>query len=208
MGDDEVNSDTTKLMTLMNAYGLTQMIDEPTQIAVHTLDHLYINKEEIELKYEVVNGTFDISTDHYPCIITLPSMEQKNLKESITFRSLKNMDIEKFTTELKKAAEDIDFDTNDFETRYQEYKRISQKLLDSEAPWITKSITRQNKPKWIDDEFTKCKIKRRKLERIWRKTKTQENYSNYVEQRKICAQLSISKQQSYYSKLVDGSLGN
>ena len=46
--DDEVNSDTTKFLTLMNVYGLTQMIDKPTQIAGHTLDHLYIDKEQIE----------------------------------------------------------------------------------------------------------------------------------------------------------------
>ena len=90
--------------------------------------------EEIELKYEVIDGTFDISTDHYPCILTLPSMEQKNLKESIPFLSLKNIDMERFTTESKKAAGDIEFDTNDFETSYQEYKVVSQKLLDHDAP--------------------------------------------------------------------------
>ena len=160
------------------------------------------------MKYEVNDGTFDISTDHYPCILTLPSMEQKNLKESIPFLSLKNIDMEKFTTESKNAAGDIEFDTNDFETSYQEYKVVSQKLLDHDAPQLTKSIAKQNKPKWIGEEFTRCKIKRQKLERIRTRNKRQENQSNNLEQRNICAQFSISKQQSYYFKLVDGSLGN
>ena len=81
-------------------------------------------------------------------------------------------------------------------------------LLDEMAPIQTKSIVKRQRPKWVDEEFNQSKIQRRKLERIWRKNRTEENHQKYVQQRKQCADLSISKQKDYYSKLVDGSSGN
>ena len=61
--DVEGDRDAKKLLTLMHAYGLTQLIREPTHIAGHTLDHLYVNKHQIDLQHEVINDTFNIRTD-------------------------------------------------------------------------------------------------------------------------------------------------
>ena len=43
---------------------------------------------------------------------------------------------------------------------------------------------------------------------MWRKSKTAENRTKYVNQRNLCAELSITKQESYYSKLVEASSNN
>ena len=55
----------------------------------HMLDHIYANKFQIELKYRVVNGSFNVTTDHYPIIIDLPSVEHQSMKETTHFRSTK-----------------------------------------------------------------------------------------------------------------------
>ena len=73
--DIEDDRDAKKLSTLMNAYGFTQLIKEPTHINGHTHDHVYVNIHQMELNVEIVNGTLDISTDHYPIIIKLPQIE-------------------------------------------------------------------------------------------------------------------------------------
>ena len=206
--EEEDDSDSKKLLTLMNAQGLSQLIDKPTHQDGHTLDHLYINKEQIKLDYNVYPDRFNFSTDHYPCIIKFPKIGHNSSKETITYRNLKQMDMSEFMEESKEAVHDLDFDDKDFATCYGEYKSAAELMLNEKAPLLTKTITKQNQPKWIDHEYKKSRIMRRKLEKAWRKNKTSENRVKYVEQRKICAELSISKQQEYYAKLVDGSSSN
>ena len=58
---------------------------------------------------------------------------------------------------------------------------------------------------WIDAEFKLNRTLRRKYERTWRKNKTDANRKKYVDQRKHCADMSTTKQQAYYSTLVDAS---
>ena len=51
--------------------------------------------------------------------------------------------------------------------------------------------------------FRDNRRKRRRLEKKWRKNKNEEDRKEYIEQRKVCAELSASKQNEYYTKLVD-----
>ena len=206
--DVEGDKDAKKLLTLMNAYGLTQLIREPTHIAGHTLDHLYVNKHQIDLQHEVINDTFNIRTDHYPYIVKLPSITYQETTETITFRKIKNIDMLNFKSEFQNIIDNFDFSEGDFSSSYKEFKTSSEKLLNKHAPITTRKVNKQPKLKWIDEEYTISKAKRRKLERVWRKSKTTENRTNYANQRNLCAELSITKQESYYSKLVEASSNN
>ena len=47
--DIEDDIDSKKLMNVMNAYGFSQLVHEPTHICGHTLDHVYVNQYQIEL---------------------------------------------------------------------------------------------------------------------------------------------------------------
>ena len=49
------------------------------------------------------------------------------------------------------------------------------------------------------------RAKRRKLERVWRNNKDEADHLRYIEQRDLCAKLSIEKQENFYSKLIDTS---
>ena len=206
--DVKTNSNAKNLSKLMSGYGLKQYINGPTQIHGHTLDHLYFNEEETNVQDKVIHGTFDVSTDHYACTFKIPPLPNNNKKETISYRNTKNIDMVKFIEELKIRTRDIDFTDNNFKSCYDEYKNISEKLLDEVAPVKIRTITSDNKPKWIDEEYRKSRIERRKLERVWKKNKTVENREKYVEQRKKCAELSVRKQQEYYSHLIDSSSDN
>ena len=203
----EDNVDAKRLAKLMNAYGLTQLIKDPTHIDGHTLDHLYVNEEQMRIEVEVENSTLGVS-DHYPCTFKIPALKRNENKETIQYRNIKKIDLEQFKVTLKERMERTNYNDLDFESCYGEYKQVSEMLLDEVAPIQTKSIVKRQRPKWVDEEFNQSKILRRKLERIWRKNRTEENHQKYVQQRKQCADLSISKQKDYYSKLVDGSSGN
>ena len=68
---------------------------------------------------------------------------------------------------------------------------------------ITRTICECNDPPWMDFEFKSCQSKRGKLKKTWKDSKTEENWKAYVEQRQLCAEMSIDKQEEYYSKVVD-----
>ena len=68
--------------------------------------------------------------------------------------------------------------------------------------------TRKQKPTeagWMDTEYKKCRAERRKLERKWRKNRTEENRNNWIHQKELCTQLSLSKQTHHYTQLVEGA---
>ena len=91
----------------------------------------------------------------------------------------------------------------DFMTKYNKYDSLSPKVVEKHAPLITRTMCERNDPPWMDFEFKSCRSKQRKLEKIWKDSKTEENY---VEQRQLCAEVSIDKQKEYYSKVVDDLL--
>ena len=55
----------------------------------------------------------------------------------------------------------------------------------------------------MDEEFRSSRRKRRKLEKKWRSSKSEEDRLEYVNQRQICAEMSRKKQNQHYSKVVE-----
>ena len=167
--DDESNKDAERVVTLMNAYGLSQLIDRPTHRGGHTLDHVYANSFQIELKCEVMEETFDIS-DHYPIVAELPCTEHQQKKRTITYRNTKNMDVDALKADFLQLFEEITGlgDTN-FETSYNRYDSQSREIVEKHTPMITRTIRENQDPPWMDAEFKMNRAKRRKLEKDYRK---------------------------------------
>ena len=58
------DADNVNLKTLISAYGLTQLVTEPTHEGGHTLEHVYVNEYQIQVNCKVVER-FEISSDHF-----------------------------------------------------------------------------------------------------------------------------------------------
>ena len=67
----------------MNAYGLFQLVFEPTHIAGHTSDHVYANPFQLQLKVSVLSDKYDISPDHLPILIETPLSARFSHSEDI-----------------------------------------------------------------------------------------------------------------------------
>ena len=91
----------------------------------------------------------------------------------------------------------------DFKSNYSKYVTLSQKVVEKHAPIITRTICNRSDPPWMDSEYKSNRCKRRKLEKAWKGENTEENWTAYVEQRQLCAEMSLTKQKTYYSKVVD-----
>lgn len=198
---EEVNTDSTKLMTMMNAFGLTQCVTEATHVEGHTLDQVYVNECQMNVKCKVgeKNG---ISTDHFPVMFELPKIEVKENVEIITFRNKRDMDLEGLRGELKEALENISYEES-FEQCYKSYESVTKEITDRYVPVIRKKIKVRSEIPWMDEEYRSERRKRRQLEKKWRSKKNEESRLKYVEQRQLCAELSMKKQNEHYTKIVE-----
>ena len=197
------NIDSVRLKTLMNAYGLTQQIKSPTHEGGHTLDQVYVNEQQIELKCNIVDR-FGISSDHFPIIIDVPFVKTCAETETVSYRKTKDIDVDNLKKDMKEVYRNLNFSaTTNFETDYKNYRVATEKVIDKYAPVVTKKISQNQGIPWADDEFKEQRRERRKRERKWRKDKSDENRQRYIEQRELCANMSIWKQKAYYSKIVN-----
>ena len=89
---------------------------------------------------------------------------------------------------------------------YKRYKASAVKLLDVHCPEKTRVVKRQNQQsKQMDQKFKDARAKRRSLKRSWKESKDDNDYRRYVEQRNLCATLSIAKQQIFYAEEINSS---
>ena len=69
--DIEEDVDATELSTLMHAYGLNQQVQESTHRKGHTLDQIYLNEFQINIKHTVISECLGLTTDHLPIRIAI-----------------------------------------------------------------------------------------------------------------------------------------
>ena len=163
-----------------------------------------MNEYELEIEHEVLSETFGLVTDHYPIRITIPSATSQNVNEVITFRKLKDVNLEVFKEDLKEVYNIIDFTNLNFKDCYTMYDEASRKVVDKHCPLVTRKMRSTEAP-WMDAEYRKNRTMRRKLEKDWKKKRTVESRNDYIEQKRICTEMALTKQTKYYSQLVEGA---
>ena len=78
---------------------------------------------------------------------------------------------------------------------------ISLSVVNEHSP-LVKMTCATTYPPWIDQEFKESRALRRKYEKVWKKDRTDLNRTNYIEQKKRCADLVLAKQNKHYSTLI------
>ena len=95
-------------------------------------------------------------------------------------------------------------DNNMFVTMSTRYQGIMSNVLDKHAPVRTRT-NRATEPQWIDQEYRRCRAVRRKYEKLWKRTRTDTNKTNYINPKQLCNELVISKQSEHYNKLIENA---
>ena len=197
--------ETDMLYNLMSSFGYSQIVSDPTHICGHTLDHIYINRFQIQLASVcVMNKEKDIVTDHFPLLLSVPAFQvQPLVKKVVSYRELKSIDIDTFKLEFQNACDEvISLDTNQFKEKYDLFDKLTRDLIDKHAPLKNRTVKNRLLLPWIDTEFREWRAKRRRLEKKWKRSKSNSDKEAYVNQRRLCATLSINKQKDYYSKKI------
>ena len=160
----------------------------PTHKFGNTLDWLITSDE-----YILINkiGSPDQMNDHSSFLANLNETAKLcQPKEKINYRSYRKFDIDNFKNDLTNSDLIQNPDTNLATSLFTQYHATMLTLLVKHAPLKSK-VTPNARPvnEWITDEILLSKRKKRQLERIWRRDRTDFNRSRLNAQAHLCNRL-------------------
>ena len=198
------------LMYLASSYGLTQFVSGPTHRQGHTLDLIFANSHDFNMK-NIEANCYDL-TVHFPIFFKVPNIETGCLKSKnvITYRNTKSIDIPTFGSTISSSISNAfaNMETATFQEMCDIYTNTIECELDRVAPWKTRTLKSSAPPPWLDEEYKSSRATRRRLERKWKKSGSAEDKTLYVQQRKLCSEMCKAKRTNYYSDLISSKSGD
>ncbi|XP_072023174.1 uncharacterized protein [Amphiura filiformis] len=200
--DQPTKPEVIRFCDTLSAHGLHQYVQEPTHISGHILD-LVISRIEDRL---VSNCCVlpSLGSDHkiVDCVFDYAKPIPQKMKSTV--RNFKKMDKCVFSSDLTLAVGGIDFRGTVDEMLEQLESSITC-VLDAHAPPQTRSRSLRPRFPWYNEEINDARCKRRKLERKWRKNKTNDNHVAYVDQCNIVNKLIQTAKEVYYNDELEFS---
>ena len=139
--------------------------------AYDTLD-LFITRMSDNTTLDEPVANYYIS-DHTFVVCQLNTKKPATVMETITYWKYKQIDIEKFKTDIEQSClytmteSTCNEDTCDMETVAAQYNTRLRKIMDDHAPEKTKTVKKKPAMPWYNDEIKGLKRDRRKAARKW-----------------------------------------
>ena len=145
-----------KFLDILDAGGFDQNVRGITHKHGHTLD-LIITRQGDLIKTDppkIVNGCFDIS-DHLPITCDVYIQKPPPTKKEISYRNLRNIDIEAWHNDLEKALSNPVSPINDVNTACGHFNQTLLHTMDKHAPIRTRLVTLRPYAPWFDRSTTR-----------------------------------------------------
>lgn len=164
------NSYINKFLSILDTYGLSQLINEPTRITANKMSLLDIivcsNASDIS-SYRVVYDT-NIISDHELIECSVSFNKPNNINKMKTFRDFKNFDNNKFQQDLQLIPFHEILHIDDINNKVSHFTYLIKSLFDIHAPLRTIRITKHEAP-WMTENIKLLrKLKNRALVRYKR----------------------------------------
>ena len=180
--EDASDVDAGKLKESLYSMNLMQHVTEPTHKLGHCLDLVITREYELQTEKLVVHPA--VISDHSAITFQLPVSKFPTVKQVLSFRKLKDIDIEAFKDDLRSCSLVTDLE-EDIECQATQYNSCLSNLLEKHAPLMQRiSVDRSNYP-WFNSECKQLKSEKRRLERQWWKSKLTVHLDMLIEK---CAQ--------------------
>ena len=190
---------------MLHSFNLHQHVDEATHERGHTLDLVITRCDELEISDLEVHAP--IISDHSPICFNLPMKKSSVVKQIKTFRKLKEIDIEKFKSDILNSvlhtcpADNID-------DLVDQYNTVLKGILDKHAPESTKKVTVRVHTPWFNDSINEAKKARRRAERQGRSSKLSVHLQIYKAAHRHISHLCTAAKSSYYCDKIKSSNGD
>jgi hypothetical protein len=89
-----------------------------------------------------------------------------------------------------------------------DFNDVVQTCLDKHAPLVKCKIKYKTRPPWLDHEYVVERAKRRKLEKKFKMSRSHDDMTNFIAQRRHCNTLVKSKRFGYYKTTISACNGD
>ena len=171
----------------MAIYWTLSLHDPPTTLLIQWMLHVFL-------------------TDHAALHCALNLTKPQPTKKHISYRKYGSLDHDSFSNDISQS-ELITNPSNDLQTLIDQYNSTLKSILEKHAPLKTRCITIRPANPWYSPEIADAKRLRKKLERRWRKTRSESDRNQFKAQR-LCVVNMINSAKSSYFKEKLASCGN
>ena len=171
---------TTKFCDILESFKLEQHVNFPTHIHGHWLDSL-------------INRT--------SCPAVRSVLACDGLSDQISFRRINKIDLDN----LKNDILNSDLKTKpkkELPKLCKQYDTILQTILNKHALLLTKTVSERPPTPWTTQEILKAKVRRRRLERVWRRTRYRHDRSRYRVQCDLCNRIMEKAKANFYANII------
>ena len=186
------NLNTKEFTTLLETFGLHQLVSASTHNQGHQLEVMITNEP---IKFSGTSVDDVCLSDHYRISSMLNQTERiPNKLRTIHYRDIKSMDnggfINMVTSELE--SKNI-YNNTSFSDCISTYNNTLKSSLDVFAPLKEKVVKDVPRATWFDEEYRNLRKKRRNAEKLWRKTKLEVHKSIFINLRNETTSLAYNK---------------
>ena len=195
LGDFNMTTENSKLLDLMDAFCLGNLINEPTRFkstVPTTKDLIVTNQKSLFMKSSAYQS--GLTDFHKLTTMILRKSITKGNPRNILYRDYKIFDQKKFEDQLRSQLASIKT------VVYAQFHEIFLKTLDASAP-VKKKILRFNQNPFMSKALRKAIMVRSKLKNKYNKNRTGENWHSYKKQRNFCVNLLRKTKKDYLNDL-------
>ena len=145
--------------------------------------------------------------DHFAVHCELHLQKPRFGKKVVKFCKLRSIDIDSFYEDLR-DSDLLQKSYSHLNTLVEQYDHTLLSILEKHAPEIQRQITVRPSAPWYTQEVADEKHIRRRLERKWRKSKTQSDRERYVHQCYVVNNLICNLKTTYYREIISENSGN
>ena len=160
--DNLSDTHTKHFNSICSLRDLNQLVTQPTQRCGHILEPFLIQSEFD--KVSRVSVLDKAISDHYLILVDFSVEKPERVKQLITSRNLRSLDITSFGENIEKTLLSYSSVTAD------SLNNSLMSQLDQHAPLRTRTVTVRSHSPWFTDDIKDAKRAQRRAERKWRKT--------------------------------------
>jgi hypothetical protein len=194
---------------MLHENNLVQWVSLATHVGGGTLDHICTREEEDAilqpLQVHAAENPGAVS-DHALLIFEVHSRKKPESKKKITYRRWDALNKQEFGERLSRGLGDIPLAES--ERMLECVMKVCKDLLDDMVPIKTKQVTAKSVPPWYSHDIHLARAERRRLERIWRRTKREEDMNRFKEQAKLVKKKLYETKEAFFQRRVQESAGN
>ena len=196
--DNPSKNDVIHFSSTTTAAGFAQCVNGPTHSLGHTLDLVFTRCDESDkslLKDCYIDET--CMSDHHIVCFTLQLPKPIPMQTVSTLRNYRKIDKNQFVNSLTELLSSKPINV-DVDPLFEWYESGMEELLDTYAPATIKTRPVKNRMPWFNDSIHTARRERRRAERKWRKSRSDQDRELYMKEKRYVCELTETAKESYF----------